>query len=155
GALAGPTLAMSMLCGLPMAAPFSPQGTTYYVSSAGKDSDSGTSQTRAWRTISRVNQQRLRPGDTVLLQGGSTCAGTINVTPSESGTATDPITFGSFGTGRAIVWANRDRGVDIYNTSGIRIQDLELMGAGAQTNDQVGISLFADLPGDVKLQWIR
>src|SRR5262245_33319154 len=155
GALAGPVLGMSMLCGLPMAAPFSPQGTTYYVSSTGRDNDSGTSQARAWRTISRVNQQRLRAGDNVLLQGGSTFTGTIMVSPSEFGTAADPITFGSFGTGRAIVWANSDRGIDIYNTSGIRIQDLELTGAGVQTNHQVGISLFVDLPGDVKLEWIR
>src|SRR5437867_2994680 len=39
---------------------------TYYVSSAGDDGLSGTLPSLAWRTIGRVNQQTLRPGDSVF-----------------------------------------------------------------------------------------
>src|SRR5262249_20714151 len=45
---------------------------TYYVSESGNDANTGTPVQNAWRTIARVNQQALAPGDTVLFQGGAT-----------------------------------------------------------------------------------
>jgi hypothetical protein len=36
--------------------PASAAGTTYYVSAAGSDSNSGTAGTSAWKTLSKVNQ---------------------------------------------------------------------------------------------------
>ncbi|HZE04136.1 MAG TPA: hypothetical protein VE127_02865, partial [Solirubrobacteraceae bacterium] len=41
-------------------------GTTYYVSPSGSDSDSGTSPSRAWRTVKQVDRAALKPGDQVL-----------------------------------------------------------------------------------------
>jgi hypothetical protein len=130
-------------------------GVTYYVSSTGNDASSGTDPASAWLTIARVNQQVLTPGDAVLFEGGSIFSGTIGLSRSETGTAQEPITFGSYGTGRGDIWANLGTGFDLVNVSGIRITNLVVTGSGRNTNNGIGISFFADLPGDVKLPWIR
>lgn len=74
--------------------------TTYYVSPTGSDSNSG-SASAPWKTIARVNNASLAPGDTVLFQGGSTFSGTLM--PSSSGVPGSPITFGSYETGKASI----------------------------------------------------
>lgn len=73
--------------------------TTYYVSPAGSDTNAGTASS-PWKTISRVNRATLNAGDTVLFQGGSTYSDST-LTPPSSGSSGSPITFGSYGTGRA------------------------------------------------------
>src|ERR1700722_4506902 len=73
--------------------------TTYYVSPSGSDANSG-SASAPWQTISRVNRASLQPGDTVLFQGGQTFSD-ATLMPPTSGTSSDPITFGSYGSGNA------------------------------------------------------
>jgi Right handed beta helix region len=73
-------------------------GTTYYVSASGSDSHSGTSPSSAWRTVKRVNEASLAPGDGVLFQGGSTFSDET-LMPATSGAAGSLIIFGSYGTG--------------------------------------------------------
>ena len=47
-------------------------GTTYYVDSkSGSDSNDGTSESKAFKTLDKVNALDLEPGDTVLLKKGS------------------------------------------------------------------------------------
>src|SRR3954470_10567957 len=58
---------------------------TYYVSPSGSDSASGTSTSAAWKTISRVNNQKLHAGDKVLFKGGSSFSGSLYVPSSEGG----------------------------------------------------------------------
>lgn len=70
--------------------------TTYYVDfSAGSDSNAGTSESTAFRTIAKVNGLSLSPGDSVLFKrGGSTTAINIllrsGVTYGAYGNASDP-----------------------------------------------------------------
>jgi hypothetical protein len=73
---------------------------TYYVSPDGSDAGPG-SATQPWRSVSRVNEARLQPGDTVLFRGGATFRGALE--PSGSGRAGAPISFGSYGSGAANV----------------------------------------------------
>lgn len=48
------------------------KSTTYYVSSLnGSDSNSGTAQTEAFKTLDAINKIKLMPGDRVLLEKGS------------------------------------------------------------------------------------
>src|SRR5439155_6167764 len=75
---------------------------TYYVSSGGSDANAGTSPASAWRTVSKVNNARLAPGDSVLFEGGSTFSD-APLMPGASGSAGSPITFSSFGSGRATI----------------------------------------------------
>ena len=45
------------------------KSTTYYVSSLnGNDSNSGTAQTEAFKTLDAINKIKLMPGDRVLLE---------------------------------------------------------------------------------------
>ena len=73
--------------------------TTYYVAPTGNDTNNGTSQTTAWRSIARVQQaaNALQPGDQVLFQRGGSYAGQL--TMNVSGSAAAPIVLGAYGTG--------------------------------------------------------
>ncbi len=75
-------------------------GTSYYVSPSGSDSNSGTSPGSSWRTVKRVNEAKLAPGDGVLFQGGAAFADET-LMPNASGQARSPIVFGSYGEGNA------------------------------------------------------
>lgn len=85
----------------PVAAPtLQITGTTFYVSPKGSDSNSGTSPASAWRTVKRVNEAALAPGDGVLFEGGASFSDET-LMPGTSGTSDTPIVFGSYGTGNA------------------------------------------------------
>ena len=75
--------------------------TTYYVSPSGSDSSNGTSPTTPWKTIAKVNGTSLSAGQSVLFEGGQTFAGEID--PNGSGASGAPTTYGSYGTGNAII----------------------------------------------------
>ena len=45
-------------------------GTTYYVSNAGDDENDGTSPEAAWKTLKKVAEFSLSPGDGVLFRRG-------------------------------------------------------------------------------------
>ena len=48
------------------------QGTTYYVSSEnGDDANDGTSEKKAFKSLDKINDITLQPGDKVLLEKGS------------------------------------------------------------------------------------
>jgi hypothetical protein len=79
---------------------------TYYVNgSTGKDTNTGTSESAPWQSIQKINEAALKPGDTVLFKGGiePTKGSSSYLGPSISGESSKPITFGSYGTGKAIL----------------------------------------------------
>ena len=82
---------------LPQSTAHAAGATTYYVSPAGSDSNSGTSPGSAIQTLGRASGLQLNPGDQVLLQRGATFSGKLAVW--KSGTAGAPITIGAFGSG--------------------------------------------------------
>ena len=49
-------------------------GRTYYVSEAGNDRNDGLSPEKAWKTLSKVNDIALAPGDRVLFHCGDVSA---------------------------------------------------------------------------------
>jgi hypothetical protein len=75
-------------------------GTTYYVSTSGNDSNSGTSATSPWKTVAGVvaYEPSLRPGDCVLFQRGGVWYEQLKIS-NLHGTQSYPITFGNYGTG--------------------------------------------------------
>ena len=93
----------SVVCALVLWVPFSVQAATYYVSPQGNDAWSGTSQSQPWRTIERVNQQNLNPGDQVLFQAKQTFSGSLYLAPEDTGTLASPVVIGSYGDGRALI----------------------------------------------------
>ncbi len=88
---------------------------TFYVASGGRDGNAGTGPRHAWRTVTRVDRAILRPGDTVLFEGGATFTD-ATLMPGDgvdaSGTRRRRIRFGSYGHGVARltrgVWLGTD-----------------------------------------------
>ncbi len=72
---------------------------TYYVSPSGNDSNSGTSQAQAWRTVSRAQQVAgsLQPGDQILFQRGGSYPGKLTI--NSNGNSNNPIIIGAYGDG--------------------------------------------------------
>jgi len=131
--------------------------TTYYVDAAsGNDSNSGTSTTRAWRTIDRANTLDLQSGDRLLFRGSQTFVGNLLLGAEDAGTATRPVQVGSYGTGRARINAGTGTGVRIYNAGGIDVSRLVVSGVGlAAGNLASGVEIYTDRGGATKFGHVR
>ncbi|MGD0542191.1 MAG: hypothetical protein ABSB33_11790, partial [Tepidisphaeraceae bacterium] len=73
-------------------------GQTYYVSPTGSDINSGTSPGSPWQSLSKVDSTTFAPGSQILFQSGGNWYGQ-QLSASSSGTPTDPITYGCYGSG--------------------------------------------------------
>lgn len=72
--------------------------TTYYVdASGGNDDANGTSQSTAWRTLSKVNSFTFQPGDQILFKAGSVWNERLSL--NGSGVAGNPIVVDMYGAG--------------------------------------------------------
>src|SRR5262249_29148909 len=68
-------------------------GTTYYVSKNGNNADGGSWAT-AWNELDQINWGIVQPGDTILVDGGSSqMVYTTSLTIGKSGTSGAPITI--------------------------------------------------------------
>ncbi|WP_157374471.1 discoidin domain-containing protein [Haematomicrobium sanguinis] len=108
--------------------------TTYYVDSlAGDDANAGTSESAPFKSLKKASSLTLNAGDRLLLKGGSTWTGSLNVTGV--GTETAPIIVGSYGQGRARINGNATvtNAVYVKNSQYLRVQDLEVTNSAAFT----------------------
>ncbi len=91
-------VAFAVTLAVPSAAPVRAAGVTYHVDcSAGDDGRSGQSPSQAWRSMGKANQAPLGPGDRLLFKRGCGWTGPLNA--RWSGTQSEPITVGAYGTG--------------------------------------------------------
>ena len=99
--LAGTTVASMMPAVSVKAEGNTANGTTYYVdSNGGNDSNEGTSESKAFQTLDKVNALDLEPGDTVLLKRGSVFEDqALTFTKEDSGTAEAPVRISAYGEG--------------------------------------------------------
>ena len=75
------------------------QGTTYYVSSEnGDDANDGTSEKKAFKSLDKINDITLQPGDKVLLEKGSVFDDQY-IHVKGSGSAEAPIEISTYGEG--------------------------------------------------------
>lgn len=75
-------------------------GTTYYVDvQNGSDANAGTTESNAWKTLAKVSATTFAPGDRILLKRGQTWNEGIKM--RSSGTASNLITIGAYGSGSA------------------------------------------------------
>lgn len=76
-------------------------GKTYYVdSAAGNDANNGTSQSTPFKTLNKVNELNLEPGDQVLLKRGSVFEDqALHFGKEDSGTANAPVIISTYGEG--------------------------------------------------------
>src|SRR5438046_3473983 len=99
--------------------------TTYYVNCAAATDGNGTSAS-PWNNLTTVNSKTFAPGDSLLFNRGTTCAGSFVF--SSSGTSANRITIGAYGTGPlpAIDGTGQNRAVKLLDTSYVTLQDLEV-----------------------------
>ena len=116
----------------------------YFISNTGDDHNNGLSSKTAWRSLQKLNEQTLQPGDKVLLKGGEEFEGTIVLNSLDNGTGTSPITISSYGTGDAVINAGNSAGLKADNVSHIRLTHLHFKGAGVDANQASGIHFYTD-----------
>ena len=129
----------------------------YYVSLFGDDSNTGLSETQAWRSIDRVNATQLLPGDSVRFHATQTFVGNLHlakVKQRQTGEAR-VVTIGSYGSGRATIDAGSGAGFIAKNRGGVHLINLNFVGAGASKNNASGILIINTLPRSAKLEDIR
>jgi hypothetical protein len=98
-------------------------GIGYYVSADGSDDAPGASPEQAWRTVERVNEADLQPGETVHFRAGDEF-GDTTLSPTASGRSGSPIRFTSYGTGRALL----PEGVYLDSVAFIELDRLSISG---------------------------
>ncbi|MBC8010018.1 MAG: putative Ig domain-containing protein, partial [Burkholderiales bacterium] len=130
------------------------QATIYYVdNTVTNDNGGGTSTGTAWKTLAKVNSYAsspgFTPGDEIRFKGGqtftfSTGAG-LYIAPGKGGTLASPITFTSYGTGKAtLVAANDKEFAYAYNAAGLKFTNLIIKGNGSTTHTKDGIAFYTD-----------
>jgi hypothetical protein len=99
---------------------------TYYVSaSGGEDAAAGTSESSAWKSLARVSQVPLAPGDQVRLAGGDQFQGMLTL--DARGVAERPVVLDSYGQGRATIdGAGQEAAVRLVNPAHVIVRNLEL-----------------------------
>jgi polysaccharidase protein len=103
----------------------SKMATTYYVDSAtGSDSNAGTSASAPLQSMAAVEALQLQPGDTVLFARGTSYDAGLDV--KWSGSPTNPITFGAYGTGEPPVIGDTTTGIYGSKTQNIVVEDLAI-----------------------------
>lgn len=75
--------------------------TRYYLSNNGNDFNNGKSPDKSFKTLNRLNSQKLLPGDSVLFKSGDVFSGEIVV--KCSGKKDKPIVYAAYGNGNAPV----------------------------------------------------
>lgn len=128
------------------------RSTVFYVdSTAGNDNNNGTSDSSAWRSLSKVNSHRFAPGDTILLRRGSEWREQLNL--SSSGAPNLPITIDAYGGGELPLisgadlvdpasWAQENSGANIWQTPTAAQPNVVLFD-GAKGHKQQSLSQLA------------
>ena len=120
------------------------QNQYYLSSSTGNDNNNG-SQTQPWKTLSKISNTTLGPGDTVYFKKGDTFRGHYVV--NGSGTEQSPITFTAYGTGNQPVISGSDHddgggdyreAILVENEDNMIFEDLEIQNHRTTSRSTVG-----------------
>ena len=128
-------------------------GTTYYVSPSGEDTAAGTSPATAWRTLGHVSRVPLRSGDRLLLKGGGQFYGQLTIDRADAGNAARPLVIGTYGSGPATI-TSVGAAVYVYDTAGLEISDLNLVGQSPPGHSGGGLMLYNDLSAGHQLKQV-
>ncbi|MFZ2994913.1 right-handed parallel beta-helix repeat-containing protein [Sphingobium sp.] len=139
----GLTLVVSCFAATGFAA--SSHATTYYINAqTGQDAFTGTAPTQAWRSLSRIKNVPLQPGDQVLLATGSVWREPLTIT--RSGKANAPIFVGATGTGprpRIDAGGVSPHAVAIMNAEYVTVSGLEVTNSAPTPAQRFGVLVSA------------
>ncbi|CAM5322166.1 hypothetical protein GCM10010343_31450 [Streptomyces avidinii] len=153
--------AIVLLTGCDVLKPYTPPrppvkgALTFYVDPEGDDEQDGLSEATAWRTLARADQVPFRPGDRLRLKGGERFVGGLTIGPGHAGSASKPVVIDSFGTGRATIATRGTAGITVYNTAGVEIRNLALVGDAKAQRSADGITFFNDRRDGKPLDHVR
>jgi hypothetical protein len=130
----------------------------YHVDSkAGDDTSAGTHADKPWRSLEKVNQTPLQPGDKVLFKAGGRWSGQLK--PQGSGSEKQLIQIGRYGEGDAPRIDGEGKVLDavlIENQSFIEIADLHVTNQGpSRAPWRTGVRLSADGIGKMQRVYLR
>ncbi len=114
-----------------------PLAADYYVSNSGEDDHPGTSPSKPWKTISKVNRSRFLPGDTIRFERGGIWREQL---VPHSGSETGCVTYTSYGSGAKPLLLGS---VEKNRTDGWDDEGRNVWSAGPFAQD-VGNIIFSD-----------
>jgi hypothetical protein len=120
--------------------------TSYYVDShTGNDANPGTSSSKPWLTLSRINTGSFKAGDKILLHAGGVWSGQL--APPSSGVAGSPIVIDRYGSGQR-PRLNGEGKVDdviyLHNLDEIEVRNLEVTNKADMSSIRRGVDILLD-----------
>lgn len=113
----------------------------YYFDQGGDDRNAG-SQESPYRSIGKLEDVPLGPGDTVFFKGGQTFRGTVRIQGADTGSSGRPLVVCSYGVGKATLYGDAVSAMRIDGTKHLVVRDLILAGAGRKAgNTENGLSV--------------
>lgn len=137
-------------------------GTGYYVDPVnGNDTYTGTSwqvsgNAGPWKTLDKLNSVTFVAGESIHLKAGGVWNGRL--TPHGSGTSTNPIQLGMYGTGakpRINGGGTLGGTVSLYNQQGWEIHDLEITNSAASSGIRSAVHIQAQDVGTMNHIHVR
>ena len=127
-------------------------GTKYYVDClTGKDTNPGTSENKAWKSLQKVNGVTFKGGDELLFKADGFWTGQL--WPKGSGNQNNSIKIDMYGTGAKPIIAGmgkvRDT-VKLYNQQYWEINNLEITNDASSEGDRRGILIYASNSSSIK-----
>ena len=118
----------------------------------GSDTNAGTSPKQAFKSLDKIKQLQLKPGDSVLLKAGAVFTEQLYI--SCKGDSVNPIVVGKYG-GDARPYIKGDTShkamVHVFNSEYIVVRDLEVSNKGAKlVNGLKGVFVELSKYGDAK-----
>nr|WP_294897997.1 right-handed parallel beta-helix repeat-containing protein [uncultured Pedobacter sp.] len=131
---------------------------TYYIDSfKGKDTNTGISRHRAWKSLQKVNAMVFKPGDKILFKSGTVYTGQLK--PKGVGTAESPIIINSYGRGKKPLFKGEGKvlsTVYLYNVEFWELNNLEITNTGHERQAfRRGLSVEANNFGDAHHIYLR
>lgn len=118
---------------------WSAPGQSYYFSTSGDDGGKGDRH-HPFRSLQKLTQLSLKPGDTVFLHGGDIFPGPLQLGITHHGGPRHPIVLTSYDQGKAVIDGGNDNAITLYKAAYITLSNLELKGAGRKDgNTQSGL----------------
>lgn len=126
------------------------EGTSYYFDAEnGNDENTGLSENEAWKTIGRVKDTQLNPGDSLLLRSGHTFSGILEI--SGRGRSDCRIIVDAYGSGSKPCITGPDSSlfaVQVKNSDYLTVQNLEIINNGtSRLPRRTGIKVVSENHG--------
>ena len=102
----------------PVTPPVTGNGNTYYIDVInGNDSNAGTSNTSAWKTLAKVSSIAFSAGDNILFKRGQVFFAEKSFTIKNGGAEGNPIIYGAYGSGdKPIITSVKNSNISWVNT---------------------------------------